>query len=409
MSFATGDVPIKLKSTAKQFDEDIRPRLQTLVQLYDNGEKKKGEVPIFNGGDAEDMIRTIREFKEVADDLDFTEPNEKFVNFRKCLREVARDDWDTVRAQYPVTIGGFTGSLYSWKEMIIPEDMYEVQKNYIETVKKPFTMPVRDFVKRIRQLASFLPEFPKPPAASGLSDTDLKNIIFRGMPSTWQENFVHANMRISTITLAQMTDYLASEQSIADTRRDRTSGGRGRSSNRNGSRDTAPGRGRGYQGRGSSRSSGRGGRSSGFKRRGSDNNHNSNTSRNAAINDPCRYHGNAHPWKMCYGNPDGPNFRPGFQPKTQGTTGRGRGNGGRFHPGRGNGGGRNDAYQQDHASNAGQSTAVSASSITTHPPAVAPAYRWTSPDANGRVPTYLPNPAGADNHWIDSVGATEDE
>jgi hypothetical protein len=52
---------------------------------------------------------------------------------------------------------------------------------------------------------------------------------------------------------------------------------------------------------------------------------------------------------------------------------------------------------------------VSASSITTHPPAVAPAYRWTSPDANGRVPTYLPNPAGADNHWIDSVGATEDE
>ena len=71
---------------------------------------------------------------------------------------------------------------------------------------------------------------------------------------------------------------------------------------------------------------------------------NINTSRNAAINDPCRYHGNAHPWKMCYGNPDGPNFRPGFQPKTQGTTGRGRGNGGRFHPGRGNGGGRNDAY-----------------------------------------------------------------
>jgi hypothetical protein len=211
MSFATGDVPIKLKSTAAQFDEDIWPRLQTLVQLYDNGEKKKGEVPIFNGGDAEDMIGTIREFKEVADVLDFTEPNEKIVNFRKCLREEARDDWDTVRAQYPVTLGGFTGSLYSWKEMIIPEDMYEVQKNYIETVKnKPFTMPVRDFVKRIRQLASFLPEFSKPHVASGLSDTDLKNIIFRGMPSTWQENFVHENMRISTITLAQMTDYLAS-------------------------------------------------------------------------------------------------------------------------------------------------------------------------------------------------------
>eukprot|EP00978_Attheya_sp_CCMP212_P007167 scaffold16669_cov35-Attheya_sp.AAC.1 len=52
----------------------------------------------------------------------------------------------------------------------------------------------------------------------------------------------------------------------------------------------------------------------------------------AAINDPCRYHGNAHTWKMCYGNPDGPNYRPGFQPRPQGNTGRGRGNGGRFQP-----------------------------------------------------------------------------
>jgi hypothetical protein len=56
MSFATGNVPIKLKSTAAQLDEEIRSTLQTLVQLYDNGEKKKGEVPIFNGGNAEDTI-----------------------------------------------------------------------------------------------------------------------------------------------------------------------------------------------------------------------------------------------------------------------------------------------------------------------------------------------------------------
>eukprot|EP00978_Attheya_sp_CCMP212_P031990 scaffold122945_cov22-Attheya_sp.AAC.1 len=74
--------------------------------------------------------------------------------------------------------------------MILPEDVYEMQKNYIEMVKKPFTMSVRDFVKRIRKMASFLPEFPMPVGASGLSQIDLKNIIFRGMPSAWQENFI---------------------------------------------------------------------------------------------------------------------------------------------------------------------------------------------------------------------------
>eukprot|EP00978_Attheya_sp_CCMP212_P047558 scaffold422017_cov102-Attheya_sp.AAC.1 len=70
-------------------------------------------------------------------------------------------------------------------------------------------------------MSSYLPEFPTPMAATALLETDLKNIIFRGMPNAWQENFVHANMRISSITLAQMTDYLASEQVIPNTRRDK--------------------------------------------------------------------------------------------------------------------------------------------------------------------------------------------
>ena len=122
MSFAIGDVPIKLKATAL-VDEDVKHTMQTLVQLYDNGEKKKGEVPIFTGGDAEAMIRTLREFVEVAEDLDFTEPTEKFTQFRKCLRDIARDDWGTVRAEYPVTIGGFNATVYTRKEMILPKDV----------------------------------------------------------------------------------------------------------------------------------------------------------------------------------------------------------------------------------------------------------------------------------------------
>eukprot|EP00978_Attheya_sp_CCMP212_P010833 scaffold26338_cov49-Attheya_sp.AAC.2 len=52
----------------------------------------------------------------------------------------------------------------------------------------------------------------------------------------------------------------------------------------------------------------------------------SNNSRNEVKNDPCRYHGNAHTWLKCYGNPDGPNYRPGFTPRPHGgATGRGCG------------------------------------------------------------------------------------
>eukprot|EP00978_Attheya_sp_CCMP212_P002633 scaffold5363_cov34-Attheya_sp.AAC.2 len=134
------------------------------------------------------MIRTAREFDEVVDDLEFTEAHEKVMNFRKCLGDVVHDDWDTAK------------------------------KKNIETVKKPYTMTAHDFVERLYQMASYLPEFPRPMAATALSETDLKNIIFHGgMPNAWQEKFVHANMCISSTTLVQMTDYLALEQGIADT------------------------------------------------------------------------------------------------------------------------------------------------------------------------------------------------
>ena len=36
MSFAIGDVPIKLKATTAQIDEEVKQTMQTLVQLYDN-------------------------------------------------------------------------------------------------------------------------------------------------------------------------------------------------------------------------------------------------------------------------------------------------------------------------------------------------------------------------------------
>eukprot|EP00978_Attheya_sp_CCMP212_P002118 scaffold4359_cov53-Attheya_sp.AAC.1 len=308
MSHVMGDIPIKLqKSSTATKDEDddkVLTQCQRLEQLYDDG-KRKNEVPLFYGGDAEAMIRTVREFDEVADDLEFTEAHEKFTNFRKCLRNVAHDDWDTAKVGQDMTIAGFKATVYAWKLMILSEDIYEAQNNYIETVKKPYTMTVRDFVKRLCQMASYLPEFPRPMAATALSETDLKNIIFRGMPTAWQENFVHANMHISSITLAQMTDYLASEQVIADTRRDKNPRGRGSTgrNNHNG-RGYNPGRGRGYQGRSYQ------GRGRSLSNKRSSSWTPSTNSCNEAKNDPCCYHGNAHTWLKCYGNPDGLNYRP---------------------------------------------------------------------------------------------------
>eukprot|EP00978_Attheya_sp_CCMP212_P011622 scaffold28764_cov30-Attheya_sp.AAC.2 len=96
MSHMIGDIPIKLQrnnTATKEENNDTKVLTQRLEQLYDDG-KRKNKVPLFYGGDAEAMIHTVKEFDEVADDLEFTEAHAKFINFRKCLHDVAHDDWD---------------------------------------------------------------------------------------------------------------------------------------------------------------------------------------------------------------------------------------------------------------------------------------------------------------------------
>ena len=113
MSHVMGDIPIKLtKERQSTKDEDDQKFLtQQLEQMYDDT-KRKGDVPLFYGGDAKAMIPTIREFREVAEDLEFTEAQEKFKNFPKCLRDVARDEWDTAKAEQPETLTGFEATMY---------------------------------------------------------------------------------------------------------------------------------------------------------------------------------------------------------------------------------------------------------------------------------------------------------
>eukprot|EP00978_Attheya_sp_CCMP212_P015150 scaffold38967_cov54-Attheya_sp.AAC.5 len=177
------------------------------------------------------------------------------------------------------------------------------------------------------------------------------------MPAAWQENFVHADMCITSVTLAQMTYYLASEQVITDARREKNNkgcGSQGGHSSSSISRGIAPGQGHGYQGRGCGQYVN--------KHRGSWTS--SNNSQNEAKNDPCSYQGNAHTWLKCYGNPDGPStYHPGFTPRPHGAT-AGHGHSG-FRGSRGNGGDRNDAYHNDPASNAGSNNHASPSAAST--------------------------------------------
>jgi hypothetical protein len=112
-----------------------------LTQTYADGRTVKREVPTMDGTSIEAVLYCIREFQEIADELNYNTGDELFNNFRSVLRGAAKDDWDSVIAplqnRTPAT---FLVNLNQWKsEMILPTAC-QTLVDYLETLIKPLQM-----------------------------------------------------------------------------------------------------------------------------------------------------------------------------------------------------------------------------------------------------------------------------
>jgi hypothetical protein len=193
-------------------------------------------------------------------------------------------------------------------------------------------MTVREFAYQILFLNNCLTEFPQPEGAVILTVMQIKNIVFRAIPQEWQTNFVNANIHLNTITLPVLIDYMTTQKGLVDAKsarfrdRERISP---HQFNHNGGKGNG-----GYNnqgGQGCFNNSGRHSQQHGqFSKR-----HKPNKSES----EYCKIHQEgSHSWNACFGNPNGPNFKPHFVP--QAATGgghNGNGNGNCNRNGRGNG------------------------------------------------------------------------
>jgi hypothetical protein len=244
----------------------------------------------------------VIEFREVADELSFDTNAELFKQFRKCLKSTAREEWDLVKDPFidnPLD-NGFIQAQQEWILRYVPQDMFDVQKRYLERLRRPFDMEANIFAHRLQHLNLLLKEFPRTDEQEPLTVHQIKDVFFNAMPPKWQESFLLGNNNFTRHTLAELVKYMALAKGIADKQRANDSGRGGRFGR--GRQDSRGGRG----GRGGNRSTKRsqtGGYPKTAKRQDTD---------------VCRIHGvdSSHTWYKCFGNPDGPNFKPDFIPRT---------------------------------------------------------------------------------------------
>ena len=80
---------------------------------------------------------------------------------------------------------------------------------------KPYSMKVKDFCNRIKTLNCFLALMPHEDQDSVFTDTDLKALLLKSMPLSWQNAYLLKGTCVSH-NFCQMLSYFVQTQSIGD-------------------------------------------------------------------------------------------------------------------------------------------------------------------------------------------------
>jgi len=302
------------------------------VQVDEEGdewEKRRADIPKLNQLNKELIANVVLEFRDAAlkaSRLALDAPK-CFSKFREVLDEPFRSAWDTVSTGEPETMVGFNTALNAFLQKYFESTDLVDQKTYLSKVRKPYKLDCSTLssrLEKINKMMWLLDYDEEDPDDLPLDDDALKTLFFQMMPQTWQLDFGAIDLEITddNVSFARVVRFMKKKEK-ADKLRNKTAAkkrsreeqlgpytgkrarGRGGRNGRQGGRQHGQGnreprndngrggRGRGRGGRGGSRGGGRGGRGQ---------------------NGNCPFPGHAgNDWADCYGNPESPNYRPGFQ------------------------------------------------------------------------------------------------
>jgi hypothetical protein len=141
-----------------------------------------------------------------------------YVNVFPCtllLPHVAT--WDTVLVDYPLAaqdVASFQQAIWHFIAMhATDEDCHELL-DYIRNVAKPCKMDVQTYYVCLQELnhqVEWLPGTDLP-----LTEDQLHQAFFDGMPTTWKERFENASCSICNITHADLLRFFCMQQKAAD-------------------------------------------------------------------------------------------------------------------------------------------------------------------------------------------------
>ena len=170
-------------------------------------------VPYFRSGTCEEYLLFEKNLNRVTTGQGATSGPNKFLVARRLLEGDALTTFNNaLPAGTTETNASFETCMKALKNSIFPHRAVLMQKRYLRRfVRKPATLKTREFVARLIEINSYLPEFP--PTTTGgadpasLPDDELLDILEFGMPSSWQKQMVLQDFDPLQHTIKEFTEF----------------------------------------------------------------------------------------------------------------------------------------------------------------------------------------------------------
>ena len=185
---------------------DIEDRDQLELKLVIDERTIKERIPIYKGDSEETLLVLIKEYKNLIDTYDLWDQENAdrnvYFDFRRCLRDSARDDWDLIveimddegeeRGQQ-----AFEAAISSLIESSLSEQAYIRQRTYLRSTPKPRNLSVKKWVNRILTINSFLPLMEI--GAQRITEKDIiTDVITPNIPIEWKSQYLLQGLHLET-------------------------------------------------------------------------------------------------------------------------------------------------------------------------------------------------------------------
>lgn len=340
-----------VKSTSKAIiaiDDKCRPHSESVYSKF----KKETTV---EGGSREyvsftiyllqedftpnEFLRFLVDADKLAKTMGWTSGPKNFDNFRQLLisNEELSVEWSRLEDETPnKTMATFAAAKASFAQSFLKKLKYEDQLEYMRNLKKPGPMSVHDFLRNLKALNRRAAMFPDANGGVGLSQTDLRRILFKAVPTAWQTALENSGKRYTEMSIDEVAEFMSVQEDhdpfVAKKPAGSSNSSPTTNGSSNGSRNTHNSRARGNSNRGNNNNNNSRNHNSRGNRHSGSGNGNSNGSNNSRGNNriqpsdqcPLPGHGN-HIWYDCQYNRHGRHGDNTRRPEGQGNSGGNRG------------------------------------------------------------------------------------